>query len=125
MIQQVLTEHQSPYALITIPTIVEATSFLYRQGQYADVESPALIIIDMTLTGATGKQLLANLKDEDSLRRIPVIALSSSIQPADVWESYQSRCNCYVVSPHDSSQFKTTVQAIESFWLNIVTLPKG
>jgi CheY-like chemotaxis protein len=101
----------------------EALAFLRRQGKYADAPHPDLILLDLNLPKKDGREVLAEIKQDPELRRIPVVILTISKAEEDVLRSYDLHANCYITKPVDLEQFVKIVQAIEDFWLQIVRLP--
>lgn len=101
----------------------QAMAYLRREGEYAGVPRPDLILLDLNLPRKDGREVLAEIKADEDLKSIPVVILTSSLAEEDVLKSYNLHANCYVTKPIDVSQFFKVVKAIESFWLGIVTLP--
>ena len=101
----------------------EALKYLRRQPPYAAATRPDLILLDLNLPKRDGREVLAAIKSDDSLKRIPVVILTTSRAEEDVMRAYQLNVNCYVTKPVDFEQLTRIVQAIEEFWLTIVTLP--
>ena len=101
----------------------KAMAFLRREGPYADAPRPGLILLDLNLPRKDGRQVLAEIKSDDNLRRIPVVILTTSRAEEDVIKSYDLHANCFITKPIDLSQFLNVVRAIEDFWLSIVVLP--
>jgi two-component system, chemotaxis family, response regulator Rcp1 len=102
---------------------VEAMEFLHREGKYADVPRPDLILLDLNLPRKDGREVLAEVKADENLKSIPVIVLTSSGADQDVSRAYSLHANCYLTKPVDFSQFKEMIHSIESFWFKSVTLP--
>lgn len=102
----------------------EAMAFLRRQGKYADAPRPGLILLDLNLPRMDGRQVLAEVKSDPELRRIPVVILTISREEEDILRTYDLHANCYITKPIDLGQFVKVVQNIEDFWLTIVELPK-
>jgi Response regulator containing a CheY-like receiver domain and an HTH DNA-binding domain len=102
---------------------VEALTFLRRQGPYADAPRPHLIVLDLNLPKKDGREVLADIKADDCLKRIPVVVLTTSQDEQDVLKSYNLHANCYITKPVDLDQFIRVVRSIEDFWLGIVVLP--
>lgn len=102
---------------------VEALAFLRREGRYAEEPAPDLVILDLNLPRLDGKEVLAAVKGDPDLRRIPVAVLTTSNTEADVLRSYDLGANCYLTKPVGLDQFLGMVQSIESFWLGVVRLP--
>lgn len=102
---------------------VEALAFLHRQGRYANAPRPDLIMLDLNLPKKDGREVLAVIKGDEGLRRIPVVVLTVSGAEEDILKSYDLNANCYITKPVNLDQFIRVVQAIENFWLTIVKLP--
>ncbi|MFQ5889838.1 MAG: response regulator [Gemmatimonadota bacterium] len=102
---------------------VKALAFVRRQGEYSDAPRPDLILLDLNLPRKDGREVLAELKADEKLRRIPVVVLTTSQADEDVLRSYNLNANCFVTKPVDVEKFLEAVQGIENFWLSIVTLP--
>ena len=101
----------------------EALAFLRRQGRYAQAPRPDLILLDLNVPRIDGRQVLAEIKADADLRRIPVVVLTASQAEEDILKTYDLHANCYVTKPVDLDQFIKVVQSIETFWLTIVRLP--
>jgi CheY-like chemotaxis protein len=102
---------------------IEALDLLHRTGKYTHAVRPDLILLDLNLPKKDGKQVLAEIKADPVLRRIPVVVLTSSKAEEDIVKSYNLYANCYVTKPVDLEQFVKVVKSIEEFWLTIVKLP--
>lgn len=102
---------------------VQAMEYLRREGKYAGVPRPDVILLDLNLPRKDGREVLAEIKADEDLKSIPVVILTSSVAEEDVLKSYNLHANCYITKPIDVSQFFKVVRAIESFWLGIVALP--
>lgn len=102
---------------------VEALDYLRRRTPYADAERPDVILLDLNLPRKDGREVLAEIKNDEELRRIPVVILTTSKAEEDILRSYQLHANCYVTKPVDLDQFMTVVRSIEDFWFSIVRLP--
>jgi two-component system response regulator len=102
---------------------VEAIAFLRQEGKYSSVPCPDLILLDLNLPKMDGREVLAKIKNDDKLKVIPVIVLTSSKDEADVLRAYGLHANCYIVKPVDFEKFAGVVRLIESFWFAVVTLP--
>ena len=101
----------------------EALAFLHRSGKYAAAPRPDLILLDLNLPRKSGREVLAEIKSDEDLKRIPVVVLTVSKDEEDILESYNLHANCYITKPIDLHQFLRVVRAIEDFWLTIVKLP--
>ncbi len=102
---------------------MEALAYLRRQGPYAHAPRPHLILLDLNLPKRDGREVLAEIKADESLKRIPVVVLTTSQDEQDILKSYNLHANCYVTKPVDLDQFIRVVRSIEDFWLGIVVLP--
>jgi len=101
----------------------EAMRFLRREGEYADAPRPDLILLDLNLPKKDGREVLAEIKEDPDLRRIPVVVLTTSRDERDVLGAYNSYANCYITKPLDLDQFISVVRSVEDFWLEVVKLP--
>lgn len=104
---------------------VEAMAFLRREGRYADAPCPDLILLDLNLPKKDGREVLAEIKGDPNLKRIPVVILTTSEAEQDILKAYDLYANCYITKPVDLEQFIKVVKAIEDFWLTIVKLPRS
>jgi chemotaxis family two-component system response regulator Rcp1 len=103
----------------------EAMAFLRKQGKYAKAPRPDLVLLDLNLPRKDGRQVLAEIKSDDELKRIPVVILTVSSAEEDILKSYNLHANCYISKPIDLVQFVKVVRSVEDFWLTIVKLPNG
>lgn len=103
---------------------VEAMAFLRREGEFADAPRPDVVLLDLNLPKKDGRAVLAEIKADPDLRRIPVVILTSSKAEEDVLNSYDLHANCYVTKPGDLEQFIEVVKSVGDFWVQIVKLPK-
>ncbi len=101
----------------------EALAYLKKQGKYNDGPTPNLILLDLNLPKKDGRELLAEIKEDQHFKHIPVIVLTTSNAEADITESYKARANCYITKPVYMNQFIKIVDYIEFFWSSIVKLP--
>jgi chemotaxis family two-component system response regulator Rcp1 len=102
---------------------VEALAYLRQEGQYGGAVRPHLIMLDLNLPRMDGREVLAAIKKDADLRRIPVVVLSSSEAESDIARAYELHANAYVTKPVDIDHFLQVVKAIEEFWVEIVKLP--
>jgi two-component system, chemotaxis family, response regulator Rcp1 len=103
---------------------VEAMAFLRREGKHADAARPDLILLDLNLPKMDGREVLAHIKDDDSLKLIPTVILTTSDSQADIVKSYQLQANCYLTKPVQLEAFEALVKSINDFWLTKVKLPQ-
>jgi two-component system, chemotaxis family, response regulator Rcp1 len=102
---------------------VEAMAFLGREGKHANALRPDLILLDLNLPKKDGRQVLEEIKENPTLKSIPVVILTTSSSEADIQQSYQFHANCYITKPVDLEGFLKVVKSIDSFWLSVVKLP--
>ena len=123
--QEALRENKMNNTLHVVKDGVEAMAFLRREETYADARRPDLILLDLNLPKKDGREVLAEIKADPVLMRIPVVILTTSQAEEDILRSYDLHANCFVTKPVDLDQFMKVVQSIEDFWLTIVKLPAG
>jgi two-component system, chemotaxis family, response regulator Rcp1 len=121
--QEAFREGKIHNKLVVAKDGVEAMDFLHRRGQYANAVRPDLILLDLNLPRKDGREVLAEIKADPELMRIPVVVLTTSRAEMDIVKTYNLHCNCYIVKPVDLDQFIHVIQSIENFWLAAVTLP--
>lgn len=102
---------------------VEALDYLHRRGRFADAARPDLILLDLNLPRKDGRAVLAEVKSNAQLRRIPVIVLTTSRADEDIVKAYDLHANCFIAKPVDMVQFIDVVRAIDAFWFNAALLP--
>ena len=102
---------------------VKAMAFLRRQDEYARVPRPDLVLLDLNLPRKDGREVLREVKEDEKLRTIPVVVLTTSKAEEDILKSYSLHANCYVTKPMGLEQFLDVVRSIEDFWFTIVKLP--
>jgi chemotaxis family two-component system response regulator Rcp1 len=103
---------------------VEAMAFLRREGAHVGAPRPDLILLDLNLPKMDGREVLAHIKEDDSLKLIPTVILTTSDSEADIVKSYQLQANCYLTKPVQFDAFETLVKSINDFWLTKVKLPQ-
>ena len=104
---------------------VDALTFLRREGPYTNAPQPDLILLDLNLPKKDGRDVLAEIKGEEHLKRIPVVVLTTSNAEKDILETYNLHASCYITKPVDFPQFVTVVKLIEDFWFAIIKLSKN
>ncbi len=102
---------------------VEAMAFLKREGIHAEAPRPDIILLDLNLPKMDGREVLAHIKDDSSLKTIPIVILTTSIAEADIVKSYELSANCYLSKPVQLEEFESLVKSISDFWLTRVSLP--
>ena len=103
---------------------VEAMAFLMRDGAHIHAPRPDIILLDLNLPKMDGREVLARIKEDDSLKLIPTVILTTSDAQADIVRSYQLHANCYLRKPVRLDEFEKLVKSINDFWLNTVKLPQ-
>ncbi len=121
--QEALKESKVRNNMIVVGDGVEAMEFLHRRGKYASAPRPDLILLDLNLPRKNGREVLAEIKSDDNLKRIPVVVLTVSRNEEDVIKAYNLHANCFITKPIDFEQFLKITKTIEEFWLTIVRLP--
>jgi chemotaxis family two-component system response regulator Rcp1 len=102
---------------------VEAMQFLRHEGRFKDAPRPDVILLDLNLPRKNGREVLADVKSDPDLMRIPVVVLTTSEDEQDVLRAYEFHANCYITKPVDFAQFIQVIRSIEEFWFTIVRLP--
>ena len=106
------------------PDGVEAMAFLRHEGVHADAPRPDMILLDLNLPKMDGREVLAHIKEDDSLKTIPTVILTTSDAEVDILGSYQLQANCYLSKPVQLDAFEALVMSIDDFWLTKVKLPQ-
>jgi chemotaxis family two-component system response regulator Rcp1 len=120
--QEALRDAKVCNTLHTVDDGVKALDF-HRRDPYTNAPRPDVILLDLNLPKKDGREVLAEIKNDPNLRRIPVVVLTVSKAEEDILRSYNLHANCYITKPLDLGQFLEVVRSIEDFWLTIVTLP--
>jgi len=123
--EEVLMEAKVRNHLNVVEDGDQALEYLYMKGEYKNAKRPDLILLDLNLPGKDGREVLMEVKENDELKRIPVVILTTSRAEEDIFKMYQHHANAYITKPVDFDQFIKVVQTIEDFWLTIVRLPNG
>lgn len=121
--QEALKEGKVMNVLNIVGNGEEALAYLRRQGAYAQTTRPDLILLDLNLPRKSGQEVLAEIKDDPELKRIPVVILTVSEAEQDIIKSYNLHANCYITKPVNLEQFMGVIKTIEDFWLTVVMLP--
>ena len=101
----------------------EAMDFLYKRGKHSSAPLPDLILLDLNLPKKDGREILADVKADPDLRQIPVVILTTSEDPRDIWKTYELQANCFVTKPVDMEQFTKALECLGEFWFTLVRLP--
>lgn len=123
LVQEALKNSSLSYEMATVRDGEAAMAYLHQSGEYASVSRPDLIILDLNLPKKDGREVLAEIKTNSQLKRIPVIVLTTSKNEDDIHQSYDLNANCFITKSRNLSQLFTIVRRIEEFWLTTVTLP--
>jgi CheY-like chemotaxis protein len=124
MTREAFEDHKVANTLHVVGDGVEALQFLRHEGAYADVPTPDLVLLDLNLPRMDGREVLAQLKSDPELCRIPVVVLTTSEAEEDVLRSYSLHANAYVTKPVDFDRFVQVVQQIDEFFVSVVRLPR-
>jgi CheY-like chemotaxis protein len=124
MTQEALSTAKVLHNLHVVDNGEEAIAFLRREGPHADAPRPDLIFLDLNLPRMDGREVLAIIKGDDSLRRIPVVVLTTSDSRDDVLHSYDLHANAYVTKPVDLASFLAAVRQVDEFFITVAKLPR-
>lgn len=123
LIKEVLNENKIYNKLYVAQDGAEALNFLHHKGEFSESPKPDLILLDLNLPKIDGREVLARIKSDDSLKKIPVVIMTTSQAEEDIVKSYSLHANCYIAKPLDFNQFVKVVKSIEEFWFTLVKLP--
>ena len=123
LVREALKNSSLTYEMATVRDGVAAMAYLHQEGEYATVSRPDLIILDLNLPKKDGREVLAEIKTNPQLKRIPVVVLTTSRNEDDIYQSYELNANCFITKSRNLSELFTIVRRIEEFWLTTVTLP--
>jgi CheY-like chemotaxis protein len=123
MTREAFEEHKVRNRLHVVNDGVDALAYLRNEGEYADAPRPDLILLDLNLPRVDGREVLSEIKNDDSLRHIPVVVLTTSQADEDILRSYQLHANAYVAKPVDFENFISVVRQIDQFFVSVVKLP--
>ena len=123
MTREALDEGKVFNRLSVVGDGVEAIAYLRREQPYADATRPDLVLLDLNLPRRDGRQVLAEVKTDPDLRRIPIVVLTTSEAEEDVLRSYDLHANAYVTKPVDFDRFVEVIRQIDDFWISVVRLP--
>jgi len=121
--QEALTDAKVTNHLHVVRDGIEAMAFLRKTDNFQQSPTPDLVFLDLNLPKKDGREVLAEMKEEEVLKRIPVVVLTTSKAEEDIVRSYDSHANCYVTKPVDMVQFINVIRSVNDFWLTIVKLP--
>jgi CheY-like chemotaxis protein len=124
LIEEGLNETKVRNVLHPVVNGQQALDFLFRREDYPDAPRPDLILLDLNLPGVSGHEVLAAVKQDDALRSIPVVVLTSSESESEIRRAYENHANCFISKPVDFTSLIEVVGRIEHFWFSTVRLPK-
>jgi CheY-like chemotaxis protein len=124
MTQEAFEHHKLRNQLHVVSDGVEALSFLRREGEFADAPRPGLILLDLNLPRKDGREVLEEVKNDESLRSIPIVVLTTSQAEEDILRSYNLHANAYVAKPVDFERFIDVIRQIDDFFVSVVKLPR-
>jgi two-component system response regulator len=121
--RECLNEAKVKVNLNVVDDGVKAVAYLRREGEYAGAVRPDLVLLDLRLPRKDGREVLRDIKTDESLKRIPVVILTTSDAEEDILRSYNLGANCYVTKPVGLDEFAHIVRTIDAFWFAVVKLP--
>jgi CheY-like chemotaxis protein len=124
MTREAFEHHKLRNQLHVVPDGVEAIAFLRREGQHAGAPRPGLILLDLNLPRKDGREVLEEIKSDETLRSIPVVVLTTSQAEEDILRSYNLHANAYVAKPVDFERFIDVIRQIDDFFVTVVKLPR-
>ena len=123
LIEEVFKDTDLKNKIYVVKDGVEAMHFLNNVNEYSNAPNPDIILLDLNLPRKDGREVLKEVKENENLKSIPIVILTTSSASEDVVKTYRNHANCYITKPVDFDQFLSVVTAIEDFWLKVVTLP--
>lgn len=123
LIQEALKDSSVSHQVVTVRNGMDAIAYLRREGEYTEALRPDLILLDLNLPKKDGREVLAEIKADPNLKRIPVVVLTTSRNEEDIFHSYELHVNCYITKSRNLNELFKIVKGIEDFWLATVTLP--
>ncbi|WP_414468908.1 response regulator [Methanobacterium sp. ACI-7] len=123
LIEEVLKDTNANNKLHVVKDGVDAMNFLYKKEEFSDAPRPDIILLDLNLPRKDGREVLKEVKENEELKSIPIVILTTSSANEDIIKTYNNHANYYITKPVDFDQFLKVINAIEDFWLNIVRLP--
>lgn len=121
--KEAFREADTPNTIRVVEDGEQALAYLRKEGEFTGAVRPDIILLDLNLPKKDGREVLAEIKNDPDLRRIPVIVLTTSKSEADVLKSYDMHANCYVAKPVELDDFLMVIKSIEQFWLTFAVLP--
>jgi CheY-like chemotaxis protein len=125
LIRLAFKEGDLPCDLSVVHDGQEGVDYLYKRGAFENAAVPDIILVDLNMPRMGGKQFLQVIKNDDALKSIPVIMLTSSEDPAEILECYKLHANCYILKPSSMMSLFDLVRQLENFWADTVRLPRA
>jgi two-component system response regulator len=125
LLKEAFRDIETPCNINVVKDGVDALRFLYRQDEFFSSPRPDLILLDLNLPRKDGREVLADVKQNESVKSIPVIVLTTSSSEKDIQTAYGLYANSYIKKPVDLDEFEHVVKTIEQFWLKLAFLPEG
>lgn len=125
LIKEVFKDTKTKNKLYVVKDGVEAMDFLNQDAAYVDMPRPDVILLDLNLPRKDGRELLKELKEDNTFKRVPIVILTTSSAEEDIIKTYNNHANCYITKPVDFDQFLKVINSIEDFWLTVVKLPSN
>lgn len=124
LIEEALKDSSVPHQIVSVRNGMDAMAYLRQEGEYSDAPRPDIILLDLNLPKKDGREVLAEIKADPDLKRIPVVVLTTSRNDDDIRQSYDLHVNCYITKSRNLSELFKIVKGIEEFWLSTVSLPE-
>jgi CheY-like chemotaxis protein len=125
LIKEVFKDTKIKNELYVVKDGVDAMALLNQENKHANISRPDVILLDLNLPRKDGREVLKELKEDDALKSVPIVVLTTSSAEEDIIRTYNNHANCYITKPVDFDQFLKVINAIEDFWLTVVSLPSN
>lgn len=123
--EEAFAENRLTNKLVVARTGADALKYLNKEGIYADAKKPGVILLDLNLPGISGIEVLQQIKNDEYLKDIPVVVLTTSSLEEDIITSYKLHANCYINKPVSLDRFLEVIKIFGDFWLSVATLPEN
>jgi two-component system response regulator len=125
LVQEAVQDSGAPIQLSTVGDGVEAMAYLRREGRYGQAGRPDLVLLDLKMPKKGGLEVLAEIKQDQELKRIPVFILTTSDAPGDIHLAYNLQASCYITKPEDLDEYRDVIDSIMEFCLKLMRLPQN
>jgi two-component system response regulator len=125
LVQEAVQDSDAPIQLSTVGDGVEAMAYLRREGHYSQAVRPDLVLLDLKMPKKGGLEVLAEIKQDQDLKRIPVFILTTSDAPGDIHLAYNLQASCYITKPEDLDEYRGVIDSIMEFCLKLMRLPQN